>query len=110
MVAGIIRRRGSQPQSLAKRLGVDVVSQGDAVDDALVNREAAFGVHFEGKNFQDSLTSPHITAVTSRVGPAPPKVSVHEIPAPSNWPYGIGQLRYGRRRSHRVDVRRRSST
>jgi predicted RNase H-like HicB family nuclease len=48
---------------VARCLDVDVVSQGETVDDAVANLEEALGWYFEGEDLPDSLEPPIITTV-----------------------------------------------
>jgi predicted RNase H-like HicB family nuclease len=48
---------------VARCLDVDVVSQGETVDDAVANLEEALGLYFEGEHLPDSLEPPIITTV-----------------------------------------------
>ena len=64
------------PWYIARCLDVDVVSQGETVDEALANLEAALGLYFEGEYLPDSLEPLIITTVfDSCVSPALPVVS-----------------------------------
>jgi predicted RNase H-like HicB family nuclease len=51
------------PWYVARCLDVDVVSQGEIVDEALANLEEALGLCFEGEDLPDSLGPPIITTV-----------------------------------------------
>jgi predicted RNase H-like HicB family nuclease len=51
------------PWYVARCLDVEVVSQGDSMDEALVNLEEALGLYFEGEDLLDSLEPPIITPV-----------------------------------------------
>jgi predicted RNase H-like HicB family nuclease len=51
------------PWYVARCLDVDVVSQGETVDDAVANLEEALGLYFEGEDLPDSLEPPIITTV-----------------------------------------------
>ena len=42
------------PWYVARCLDVDVVSQGETVDDAVANLEEALGLYFEGEDLPDS--------------------------------------------------------
>jgi predicted RNase H-like HicB family nuclease len=52
-----------EPWFVARCLDVDVVSQGETVDEALANLEEALGLYFEGEDLPDSLEPPIITTV-----------------------------------------------
>ncbi len=51
------------PWYVARCLDVDVVSQGETVDDAVANLEEALGLFFEGEDLPDSLEPPIITTI-----------------------------------------------
>ena len=51
------------PWYVARCLDVDVVSQGETVDEAVANLEEALGLYFEGEDLPDSLEPPIITTV-----------------------------------------------
>lgn len=51
------------PWYVARCLDVDVVSQGETVDDAVANLEEALGLYFEGEDLPDTLEPPIITTV-----------------------------------------------
>ncbi len=51
------------PWYIARCLDIDVVSQGETVDEALANLEEALGLYFEGEDLPDSLEPPIITTV-----------------------------------------------
>jgi predicted RNase H-like HicB family nuclease len=51
------------PLYVARCLDVDIVSQGETVDDAVANLEEALGLCFEGTGLPDSLEPPIITTV-----------------------------------------------
>jgi predicted RNase H-like HicB family nuclease len=46
---------------VARCFDVDVVSQGETVDEALANLEEALGLYFEGEDLPDSQEPPIIT-------------------------------------------------
>ena len=48
---------------VARCLDVDVVSQGETVDEAVANLEEALGLYFEGEDLPDSIEPPIITTV-----------------------------------------------
>lgn len=48
---------------VARCLDVDVVGQGETVDEAVANLEEALGLYFEGEDFPDSIELPIITTV-----------------------------------------------
>ena len=48
---------------VARCLDVDVVSQGESVDEALANLEEALSLYFEGEELPDTLEPPIITTV-----------------------------------------------
>ena len=52
-----------QPWYVARCLDVDVVSQGETVDEALANLKEALGLYFEGEDLPASLEPPFITTV-----------------------------------------------
>ncbi len=52
-----------EPWYVARCLDVDVVSQGETVDEAVANLEEALGLYFEGEELPDSLEPPIITTV-----------------------------------------------
>ena len=49
------------PWYVARCLDVDVVSQGETVDEALANLEEALGLYFEGEDLPDGLEPPILT-------------------------------------------------
>ena len=51
------------PWYVARCLDVDVVSQGESVDDADTNLEEALGLYFDGEEIPDSLEPPIISTV-----------------------------------------------
>ena len=51
------------PWFVARCLDVDVVSQGESVDEALANLEEALSLYFEGEELPDALEPPIITTV-----------------------------------------------
>jgi predicted RNase H-like HicB family nuclease len=51
------------PWYVARCLNVDVVSQGETVDDAVSNLEEALGLYLEGEHLPDSLESLIVTTV-----------------------------------------------
>ena len=51
------------PRYVARCLEVDVVSQGETVDEAVANLEEALGLYFEGEDLSDSIERPVITTV-----------------------------------------------
>ncbi len=51
------------PWYVARCLDVDVVSQGETVDEAVANLEEALGLYFEGEGFPDSIELPIVTSV-----------------------------------------------
>ena len=51
------------PWYVARCLDVDVVSQGETVDEALANLEEALSLYFEGEDLPDTLEPPLITTV-----------------------------------------------
>ncbi len=51
------------PWYVARCLDVDVVSQGETVDEAVANLEEALGLYFEGEDLSDSIERPVITTV-----------------------------------------------
>ncbi len=51
------------PWYIARCLDINVVSQGETVDEALANLEEALGLYFEGEDLPDSLEPPIITTV-----------------------------------------------
>ena len=51
------------PWYVARCLDVDVVSQGETVDEALANLEEALSIYFEGEALPDTLEPPLITTV-----------------------------------------------
>ena len=51
------------PWYVARCLDVDVVSQGESVDEVLANLEEALGLYFEGEDIPDSMEPPIITTV-----------------------------------------------
>lgn len=51
------------PWYVARCLDVDVVSQGESVDEALANLEEALSLYFEGEKLPDTLEPPIITTV-----------------------------------------------
>lgn len=53
------------PRYVARCLDVDVVSQGETVDEALANLEEALGLCFEEEDLPDSMESPIITTVST---------------------------------------------
>ncbi|MHB1905386.1 MAG: type II toxin-antitoxin system HicB family antitoxin [Acidimicrobiales bacterium] len=52
-----------EPWYVARCLDVDVVSQGETVEVAVANLEAALGLYFEGEDLPDSIEPPIITTV-----------------------------------------------
>ena len=52
-----------EPWYVARCLDVDVVSQGETVDEAVANLEEALGLYFEGEDLSDSIERPVITTV-----------------------------------------------
>ena len=52
-----------EPWYVARCLDVDVVSQGETVDDAVANLEEALGLYFEGEYLPETLEQPIITNV-----------------------------------------------
>jgi len=48
---------------VARCLDVDVLGQGETVDDAVANLEEGLGLYFEGEDLPDSLEPPIITTV-----------------------------------------------
>ncbi len=48
---------------VARCLDVDVVSQGETVDEAVANLEEALGLYFEGEDLPDSIELPIVTSV-----------------------------------------------
>ncbi len=48
---------------VARCLDVDVVSQGETVDEAVANLEEALGLYFEGEDLPDSIEPPILTTV-----------------------------------------------
>ena len=51
------------PWYVARCLDVDVVSQGETVNEAVANLEEALSLYFEGEDFPDSMEPPIITTV-----------------------------------------------
>ena len=51
------------PRYVARCPEVDVVSQGESVDEALANLEEALGLYFEGEDLPDSIEPPIITTL-----------------------------------------------
>ena len=51
------------PWFVARCLDVDVVSQGETVDEAVANLAEALGLYFEGEDLPDSIEPPIITTV-----------------------------------------------
>ena len=51
------------PWYVARCLDVDVVSQGQSVDEAVANLEEALGLFFEGEDLPESIEPPIITTV-----------------------------------------------
>ncbi len=51
------------PWFVARCLDVDVVSQGESVDEALAYLEEALSLYFEGEELPDTLEPPIITTV-----------------------------------------------
>ena len=52
-----------EPWYVARCLDVDVVSQGETVDEAVANLEEALGLYFEGEGLPDSIEPTIITTV-----------------------------------------------
>ena len=51
------------PWYVARCLDVDVVSQGETVEDAVANLEEALGLYFDGEDIPDPLEPPIIATV-----------------------------------------------
>ena len=51
------------PWYVARCLDVDVVSQGETVNESVANLEEALGLYFEGEDFPDSMEPPIVTTV-----------------------------------------------
>lgn len=52
-----------EPWYVARCLDVDVVSQGETVEEAVANLEEALGLYFDGENLPDSIEPPIIATV-----------------------------------------------
>ena len=52
-----------RPWYVARCLDVDVVSQGETIEEAVASLEEALGLYFEGEALPDTLEPPLITTV-----------------------------------------------